>query len=375
MWDAEGKAVSHNFFELLNEAERLHEMKGHATTSLLAFAQDLGRYQEAHIDDYDSDDDCYDFIGGVSRRILSINAAALAVELPNNWEEIFRVLVEIARTHNIVLITEELTFALLPNRQMIPAKAAQAWDNLVAKLDREVSHIAEQGLLRSLKQYQQLAEPIYDKLLGDYGFQRVDNIRGISRPNLPNATYAREVATGKQILNMAHGGTRPNFWSMVSFAMISSAVDNIYHKFEFYKHIPTIFDGYLRFLTDITSYSQQSFSVTLAEAYTALMMKHILPIFDKAQDIKGLDEVMNGVFYKNIEEHRPESYMEAGGYFPNTFNAIHCIIVSRLANNPNFDQLIKYFERDNRFGANQQAYAMEWPKLVQYLREEVKPLV
>lgn len=371
LWDTEGKAVFPNFLKLFNEAERLHTTKGCATKGLLAFAQDLALYQEAHIDDYDDHDkDCYYFIGRVSHLISSLKTVALAVKLPENWEEMFKVIVEIARVHNIVVMTKELTFALLPNGKMIPAEAAQAWDNLIAKLDDKNS-----ALPRNVKEYQQWADPTYGKLLSAYGFKRVDRIKGIGQSYFPETTYVREVPIGKQILSIIYGGTRPYFGPGASFHMTSDVVDSIYHQFEFYKHIPSIFNGNLRDLTDTISYSQQPLSMALTESYAALMMKIILPIFDKAQDIKGLDEVMNGVFYKNIEEHRPESYMEAGGYFPNTFNAIHCIIVSRLANNPNFDQLIKYFERDNRFGANQQAYAMEWPKLVQYLREEVKPLV
>ena len=58
----------------------------------------------------------------------------------------------------------------------------------------------------------------------------------------------------------------------------------------------------------------------------------------------------------------------------------HCLIVARLTNNPQFEELCinlgAFGEGSKRdWGANASARESEWPKLVKYLREEVKPLV
>ncbi len=82
---------------------------------------------------------------------------------------------------------------------------------------------------------------------------------------------------------------------------------------------------------------------------------------------------MNGGFYKKSVGDYPSDYSE--GYSPSLFHAPQCLIVSRLANNSNFEHLKTYFEAFSHLGANEQARAVEWPKLVQYLQEEVKPLV
>ena len=65
--------------------------------------------------------------------------------------------------------------------------------------------------------------------------------------------------------------------------------------------------------------------------------------------------------------------MHRGFYIP------HCLIVTRLAGNPHFEELVTKFEElsfaGGAWGANSTAKATELPKLVKYLREEVKPLV
>ncbi len=56
----------------------------------------------------------------------------------------------------------------------------------------------------------------------------------------------------------------------------------------------------------------------------------------------------------------------------------HCLIIARLANNPNFEKLAtelgSYGAQSNRsWGAHAPNQITEWPKLVQYLREEINP--
>ncbi|MBL0229865.1 MAG: hypothetical protein IPP76_03315 [Moraxellaceae bacterium] len=56
----------------------------------------------------------------------------------------------------------------------------------------------------------------------------------------------------------------------------------------------------------------------------------------------------------------------------------YALIIARLANNPNFEQLtinLAPEKNKNFWFANPVPYTIAWPKLVKYLREEVKPLV
>lgn len=370
LWDATtNKTISDNFSGLFRESQQLIEMESDVSENLLAFAQDLAAYQETHLDDYDLDDDCYDFLGVVSREILTMTKSVCIIYLPENWERMFKKIVEVAIKHQLTLICEELTFALVSNGKMLPAKATWAWDNLVAKLDEEDRIIKEQNLPLTIKQYQTWVQPIYDELLGDYGFNRVNKIKGIGQDYFPESTYLRVVPTGEQVITVQHTGTRPYFWSITSFSMMSKLVDDIYQKFEFQKFNPTIFRGELRFLAniDLSSYSQQPLNIDLAKSYAMLAVKYILPLFDKAKDINGLDNVMNGVYYTKSIGDYPSDYSE--GYLPFLFYAPQCLIVSRLASNHNFEKLQSYLEAARSFGVNDQARATAWPKLVKYLRE------
>lgn len=59
----------------------------------------------------------------------------------------------------------------------------------------------------------------------------------------------------------------------------------------------------------------------------------------------------------------------------------YALIIARLANNPNFEKLAidlgKYGKDSGKFWGkfSYSEVAIAWPKLVQYLRDEVKPLV
>lgn len=90
----------------------------------------------------------------------------------------------------------------------------------------------------------------------------------------------------------------------------------------------------------------------------------ILHVFDKASDIEGLDAAMNGDVDLRLRD-----------YLHNIFYMPYCLIVARLARNPNFEELALSLRKCRLPGANADAMMTEWPKLVEYLRNEVKPIV
>ena len=82
-----------------------------------------------------------------------------------------------------------------------------------------------------------------------------------------------------------------------------------------------------------------------------------------AENIQGLDKLLNGDFNPRFKEKS----QNRGVYTP------RCLIVARLANNPNFDELAVNLANPLWPGANRAAITTEWPKLVQYLREDINP--
>ena len=91
---------------------------------------------------------------------------------------------------------------------------------------------------------------------------------------------------------------------------------------------------------------------------------------DAAQDIKGVDALLNGDVDEVVKNE-----VHSTIYMP------YCLIVARLAGNPNFEELAvslgTYGKGSGKFWGkfDHTIISAGWPKLVKYLREEVKPLV
>ena len=91
---------------------------------------------------------------------------------------------------------------------------------------------------------------------------------------------------------------------------------------------------------------------------------------DGVDDIKGIDALLNGG--KVDTAAKTDSY----GYFYD----FYALITARLVNNPNFEELAVSLgtydaNTSHNWGKYNDIMRKLWPKLVKYLREEVKPLV
>jgi hypothetical protein len=145
-------------------------------------------------------------------------------------------------------------------------------------------------------------------------------------------------------------------------------VSQIYRQFDF-AQVDEIF--VLRILPSLleSSCSDRIWSFVAVEELDTVLTQLdelLIPNLDSMSDIKGIDLIVNGELRQGIRKH-----LYASMYIP------HCLIVARLAGNPHFERLVDELGDVDiaEWGANAQAKATEWPKLVQYLREEVKPIV
>ena len=106
------------------------------------------------------------------------------------------------------------------------------------------------------------------------------------------------------------------------------------------------------------------------EELSILLQTSILKWSDAIYDINSIDALINGEADETIKK-----YVHNSVYTP------YALIAARLANNPDFDELAvslgTYGAGSGRaWGKFSHAQVAEaWPKLVQYLRDEVKPLV
>jgi len=102
-----------------------------------------------------------------------------------------------------------------------------------------------------------------------------------------------------------------------------------------------------------------------AQQQLAFLEKTVFAFFDVIKDIKGLDRVLNsdvmGDFFRDM-------------YHRSTLKAPIALIVARLANNPQFEELaVKLATPKDMGDINGKVYPTEYPKLVKYLREEINP--
>lgn len=125
-------------------------------------------------------------------------------------------------------------------------------------------------------------------------------------------------------------------------------------------------------IAQILDSNQHSFVVNDKKSFEELLLliKHSAVVWSNtAVDIKGIDILFNG----DIDE-RVKKRVHHFAYMP------HALIAARLANNSQFDTLamtLAPIKDDNKiWRAPAKIDPFEaWPKLVQYLRDEVKPLV
>jgi hypothetical protein len=133
--------------------------------------------------------------------------------------------------------------------------------------------------------------------------------------------------------------------------------------------MPIIFFMPISKIFKTTDYDVKVVSRIEVESQLAVVKREVISLLDHAKDIKGLDALMNGAvspLFRDTIQHK--------------FDMPHCLIVARLANNPQFEELAvslgTYGPKSGRsWGSHAPHQITEWPKLVKYLREEVKPLV
>lgn len=240
--------------------------------------------------------------------------------------------------------------------------------------------------------------PLLEKTLASYGFT-LAKISDDTTNNRYYSWYCRDVAMGQQYIQCEHLGTQPYFWSNTSCYMECPIVNDIYHKFEFESSLLEIQVFYLGLsaLTDVIYCTKEILSQNLAQRHIYDIIDHIIkPILDKTTDIQGLDNFLNGWFLKQQSNGAlTTSDPTPSVVTVNTFRGMpfyypQHLIVARLANNRHYDKLKTFFEADPSFKhqASRHQYKTKysprheviksiippkWPKLVQYLYEEIDP--
>jgi len=143
--------------------------------------------------------------------------------------------------------------------------------------------------------------------------------------------------------------------------MISNLGEEIYRLFPLSQsEVFTVFGTALNNIYDFTNCKIYKTSMSDVKREVKIIKDNIISIFDGATTLKALDELMNGNTNPTFKLTHNKHYTP------------HRLIIARLADNPQFEQLaieLKAFAR----GEIDKPMREQWDNFVKYLREDINP--
>jgi|GEM_PF-3380055 len=281
--------------------------------------------------------------------------ACLMLSLPEYGAELgLRFIVQIAMALNLAVYDHEMRLVFLPPNIVLPIGAIEYWDALCESLDKPDFPLKESDFTKWFN-------PLFEKMIGRHGFVTKSQTVGAGLLG-GEEIYIKNVLAGEQHIGISFEARyMGEFKPYLSFGIFCPKVYDIYKLFLFSQHTPYTFKDSMSFSLGFGIVRLRNYDECLL--YLGRIENRLFGLLEIASNIEGVDQLMN----RNINEKFTKVMI--GFYNPLR------LIVARLANNPHFEQLIIEFEKNSDWGANQAARVTEWPKLVQYLRDEVKPLI
>ncbi|MDO9178962.1 MAG: hypothetical protein Q7U16_11720 [Agitococcus sp.] len=357
IWDADVYGTPKDYdANTLEQAEALANQEATPSAKLLAFARDIEIYSQNN----GLDPIVLRYLRNFEKKVIAANTAAFCIELPEyQWRSLLKILIEVAQKHKLVLFDEQLVLLLLPDGSILPPHTARSWQGTLEELENE------SGFPQTLLEFNKLITTKIGGLLSEYGFVLdIDD----SDENDIYLKYLRKTSSGLHKLSFMCEGGDGEFQLKTYLILAEDNIIAVCNQSDF--KYPTDAGGGVFLNTPILLQKNINFfSIINWDSFEGLLLKlrqSPLRWSDAVQDIKGIDALFNG----DIDEIVRNRVQRA-------FDMPYCLVAARLANNPNFEKLaVSLGEADKCWPANMKtAPLVAWPKLVKYLREEVKPLV
>ncbi|HMU87647.1 MAG TPA: hypothetical protein PLF28_06195 [Agitococcus sp.] len=358
IWDADVYGAPDGFSEYTYEkAYALIKQPAEPSKKLLAFARDVEKLSQSN----DIPPVVAQYLVGFEDDIKAEGMAAYCFNLPEyNWQSIVKILLKEAIKHGLALFDEQIILVLLPNGTILPENSRKSWLQILNAPKQK------NAFPKTLIELSQLFKADIGELLANHDFvldaesSEYDEI-GFS--------YVRQTSSVNHKIGFGYAGGNGQFELGYSIQLAENTMIEIGHKsdFQYYGdggillNIPSLIMNKSRFSID----SWESY-----EQFKTILKRSALTWSDTALDIKGLDALLNG----NVD-NRVKQEVHQFTYMP------YALIVARLADNPYFEELAVSL---GRWGVNSNTswpagvktpLEIAWPKLVNYLRDEVKPLV
>ena len=234
-------------------------------------------------------------------------------------------------------------------------------------LERLIDPNNQKGFPTILVQFADLVKNQAKELFMEHGFVLIEEVDVGGNRGL---IYDKAIKMGKLSLLMGFEEKRGAFKISINYRLIEDNMIAIAQQSNFLYTMKQ--NGLFLYLNGVLNPKEQILihNWTTFEALLHLLKETVLKWSDTIVDIKGVDALINGDTNEAIKNN-----VHSSCYTP------LALIAARLAGNPNFDKLAVSL---GTYGAgsgrawgkfSHSEVAIAWPKLVKYLREEVKPLV
>ncbi|MBH1970514.1 hypothetical protein FK216_04765 [Moraxellaceae bacterium AER2_44_116] len=351
VWDTAQHGTPTSLEQAIDLALALEQKTEPINNKLVTFAQQV----QSHLQHADAKIKYFykDFI----EEVQANDKAALIVELPEyGWQPVLRWMVDAAMGLGLAVYDHEMVLAFMPPDVVLPAKRAKEWQQLKKDIDSP-------RFPQTIPQFRAWFGSMFEEILAEHGF----NNKGIFRKDvmLEFVRYTTDVTAGTQFIDIEYQSRYLGEFNIsIMFGMSCSLVDTIYKQFQFTDNNRHTFK--MEFVHGVLGLGPSKSVLQNRHQVDDMLDQidtHLLALLDMAVDIKGINQLMNCSLDVRITRRMQGLFYR------------QCLIVARLANNPNFENLIVSLQPTAEHLAANPALVTEWPKLVKYLREEVKPLV
>ncbi|HRH92391.1 MAG TPA: hypothetical protein PLW01_10800 [Agitococcus sp.] len=348
IWEAEAYGIPANFDEALSMAEKLSEQSVSVISEkVLAFAKDIEKIAKKNV----KEDSYWQRYTELVKKIKQKSTAAYVIAMPEcaGSDFVLKEVVEAAVKHQLVACDKEITTIFLPNDEFLPPSQEHMWWAFV-------DHLENDDFPKNEKQFEKYCTPLVDAMFAKYGFTE-------KRLFGEKLRYVLDFKDFSISMEFGYGQNKSGSFGVNSLGYITSApMTVIYNRFGFHKREEVPIHNRDNFEPAFTSAERDIYTNAQLRAALQKQERKIM-LMSGIQDLASLDNLVNGNTYPSIRETLHHSV-----YAP------YCAILGRLADNPDFEGLVDKLDKITGWQINTPAKATEWPKLAQYLREEVQPL-
>ena len=362
IWDAERYGMPHSFEQAMDMALALaKQSETQISEKLLAFAQ----YVEPQLQEALDGEDLYPF-EGMTSAVKANQYAAFSLYMPEyNWQPALVLLVAAANKYGLVLFYQDIEIAFAPPDRVFPQQAENKWNTIK-------NFLTNSQFPTTTKQFKKWFAPSLDAMFSQHGFVIGDVDEIDEYGHSWTVVYTKKVPIGVQDVKVCCSRERKGFNVTVCPTMKVDYLSHILNKFDFGFNEPrnkykdgtqknVIFDG--NFIISILKMPYND--MVVCNQISALRLINIInstlmSIYESANTLKGLDEVLNGESHPYFSKHAHGHYLKP-----------YCLIVARLVNSPDFEQLAIDLPKILH-GCSNELFAC-WPQFVKYLRDEIDP--